>query len=193
MTDSAMTQLLGRNKIHPKKLTLWVACASITMLFAALTSAYMVRQAGGNWLEFPLPDIFFVNTAIIILSSVTLQAAYVSFKREREAWYKGLLLLSLVLGGTFVVMQYQGWQALYDMGVPLKLNPSGDFIYAISGIHLAHILGGLAAMAIGVIIAFTQPFKKTQARLLRFELTLTYWHFVGGLWLYLMLFWTQYR
>ena len=100
-------------------------------------------------------------------------------------------LVTLVLGLAFVYLQYQGWIALQDMGVPLKLNPSGDFIYAISGIHLAHILGGITALLIACIIAFTRTFKQTPARQLRFELTLTYWHFVDGIWLYLMVFWTM--
>ncbi len=194
MTDSIMADQLGRrNKIHPKKFALWVACASMSMLFAALTSAYMVRQAAGNWLEFPLPNIFFVNTAVIILSSVTLHASYIAFKSEREKAYKGLLIVSLLLGITFVVLQFEGWEVLAANGIPLKLNPSGDFVYALSWIHLAHLLGGIAAILIAVIVALSRPFKKTPARQLRFEMTLTYWHFVDGLWLYLMVFWILQR
>ena len=194
MTDSIMADQLGRrNKIHPKKFALWVACASMSMLFAALTSAYMVRQASGNWLEFPLPNIFFVSTAVIVLSSVTLHAAYFSFKREREGAYKALLILSLVLGLAFVALQFQGWEALAAMGVPLKLNPSGDFVYALSWIHLAHLLGGIAAIVVAVLVALSKKFKKTPARQLRLEMTLTYWHFVDGLWVYLMLFWIMQR
>jgi cytochrome c oxidase subunit 3 len=190
MTDTIMTEPVSRNKIHPKKFALWAACASMAMLFTALTSAYLVRQASGNWLEFPLPNIFFFNTLVILLSSVTLHASYLSFKKGKEAAYKVLLTATLALGLAFVYLQYQGWEALQAMGIPLKLNPSGDFIYAISGIHLVHILGGLAALTIACIVAFTRTFKITPARKLRFEMTLTYWHFVDGLWLYLMFFWT---
>lgn len=193
MEANNITQEYRRNKIHPKKFALWIACASMGMVFAALTSAYMVREAGGNWLEFPLPNIFFISTIIILASSVTLQSSYAAYKKENEKGYKGLLLFSLILGFSFVIMQYQGWVALHDMGVPLKLNPAGDFIYAISGIHLAHIFGGLVAMIIGAMVAFSMSFKVTPARKLRFELLLTYWHFVGGLWLYLMIFWTLQR
>ena len=193
MATISVDKQYRRNKIHPKKFALWVACASMMMVFMALTSAYMVRQAGGNWLEFPLPNIFFVSTAIILASSITLQSSYWSFKKEKEGMYKGLLLISLILGGAFVIVQYQGWLALQAMGVPLKLNPAGDFIYAISGVHLAHIVGGLVAMIVTALVAFVMKFKVTPARLLRFELLLTYWHFVGGLWLYLMIFWTLQR
>lgn len=188
-----MQQQYSRNKIHPKKFAMLVGCASMAMLFMALTSAYMVRQAAGNWLEFPLPNIFWVSTGVILLSSVTLHSAYIAYKRGAEGSYKVLLILSLLLGLAFVGMQYQGWEALQAMGIPLKLNPSGDFIYAVSGIHLAHLVGGLVALIIAVIVAFSQRFKVTQARSLRFELTLIYWHFVDGLWIYLMIFWTMTR
>ena len=194
MTDSIMAdQFSRRNKIHPKKFALWVACASMSMLFAALTSAYIVRQSSGNWLEFPLPNIFFVNTAVILLSSITLHGAYLAFKKEQEKAYKGLLIISLILGLAFVALQFQGWEALANMGIPLKLNPSGDFVYALSWIHLAHLLGGITALVVALIVALSQKFKKTPARLLRLELTLTYWHFVDGLWLYLMVFWILQR
>jgi cytochrome c oxidase subunit 3 len=179
-----------RNRIHPKKFALWVACASMGMLFAALTSAYMVRQAAGNWLEFPLPSIFFVSTAAILLSSGTLHGAYLAYKGERPRLFKGLLLLSLILGMAFLVLQYNGWAALKEMGIPLRLNPSGDFVYAISWIHAAHVVGGLAALIVTVIAAFARPVRVTPARKLRLELTLTYWHFVDLLWVYLIVFWT---
>ncbi|PSR14169.1 MAG: cytochrome oxidase subunit III [Bacteroidetes bacterium] len=193
MTESIMEQEIGRNKIHPKKFALLVACASMSMVFAAQTSAYMVRQASGNWLEFPLPNIFFFNTLVIVLSSVTLHGSYLAFKRAKENLFKGLLLLSLFLGIAFVVLQLQGWADLQAMGVPLKLNPSGDFIYAISGIHLAHVLGGITALLITAIVAFMMPFKLTPARKLRFEMSMLYWHFVDGLWVYLIVFWTLQR
>ncbi len=163
------------------------------MLFAALTSAYIVRQAGGNWLEFPLPNMFFVSTAIILSSSVAMHGSYVAFKKGNETLYKGLLVLAVLLGIGFVISQYMGWNALKDMGVPLRLNPSGDFIYVVSGIHVMHVLGGIAALFVSLFAAFGLPFKVTQARRLRFEMTLIYWHFVDFLWIYLIVFWTMFK
>ena len=179
-----------RNKIHPKKFALWVGCASILMLFAAWTSAYIVRKASGNWLEFRLPDIFIFSTIVILLSSVSLHASYNAFKKGKEQMYKLLLVLTTILGLTFLVLQYEGWQALALIGVELTTNPSGSFVYVISGAHAAHILGGVAALIIAMIHAFSLPYKVTPARKLRFELTLTYWHFVDFLWVYLLLFFT---
>lgn len=179
---------VGRNRIHPKKFALLLACASIVMMFAGLTSAYMVRHAAGNWLEFQLPILFGINTVIILGSSLALHAAYRGFMRGQEKPYKGLLLVAFGLGMAFLVMQYVGWLELQEIGVELNTNPSGSFVYVISGIHAAHVLGGVAALAVAVMHAFTLPFKKTAVRKLRFELTLIYWHFVDLLWVYLYIF-----
>ncbi len=177
-----------RNKIHPHKFALWVACGSITMMFAAFTSAYMVRQAAGNWLEFRLPGIFFFSAAAIVLSSIALHGGYLAFKTGRESWYKRGLLIALVLGLVFVVLQYKGWLAMEAMGIEFTGNPSGSFVYVISGIHAAHVLGGIGALTVALLQAYKQSYRPTAARQLRFELTLTYWHFVGALWIYLVLF-----
>lgn len=179
-----------RSNIHPKKFALWAACASIMMMFAAFTSAYIVRQAAGNWLEFRLPDIFYFNTVVILLSSLALHGSYLAFKRGHTPAYRILLVVAFILGLAFLVLQYQGWQALAAIGVELTTNPSGSFVYVISGVHAAHILGGVAVLALAILHAFVLPHKVVPARKLRFEMTLTYWHFVDFLWLYLLLFFT---
>jgi len=191
MNAGAVTEIRNtRSKIHPKQFALLVACASIMMMFAAWTSAYIVRQAAGNWLEFRMPDLFFVSTAVILLSSLTLHSSYISFKRGNESMYKLLLVATFILGIAFLVLQYMGWQAMIEIGVPLKTNPSGDFVYMISGAHALHILGGIAVLMVAMLHAFILKFNPTPARKLRFELTLTYWHFVDLLWVYLLLFLT---
>ena len=176
----------NRSKAAPQKFALWIGIASIVMMFGAFTSAYLVRRSAGNWLEFRLPDIFFVNTAVIVLSSVTLHFAYVSFKKGNEKWYKGLLITTFVLGILFVVLQYKGWEAMNAIGATFTANPSSSFIYVISGIHAAHVLGGMAALVVAMVHAFVLPFKPTLRRKLRFELVCQYWHFVDVLWVYLI-------
>lgn len=177
-----------RNRIHPWKFALWIGLASITMMFGALTSAYVVRRAAGNWLEFSLPDIFFVSTAVLLVSSITLHFSYKSFTGGQENKYKTFLIVSFILGIVFIALQYQGWMDLFAVGIDLKGNPSGSFLYVITGIHAAHIIGGLAAMVIALINAFTLKFKITERRKINFELTLQYWHFVDLLWVYLLIF-----
>ncbi|MEO6758617.1 MAG: cytochrome c oxidase subunit 3 [Saprospiraceae bacterium] len=167
---------------------MWVGIASIVMIFGSLTSAYIVRRSAGNWYEFKLPDIFFVNTLVIVLSSVTLHFSYAAFKKGREKVYQILLLATFVLGLAFVVLQYEGWQALNAIGATFKVNPSSSFVYVISGLHAAHVLGGIAALMVALVHAVLLPFKPTKRRRLRFELVVQYWHFVDILWVYLIVF-----
>ncbi len=161
---------------------------SIVMMFGSLTSAYIVRQAAGNWLEFRIPDIFYVSTGVILVSSVVLHAAYWAFRNGKEILYKAMLPLALGLGILFIILQYQGWNALYAIGVALDGNPGGSFFYVISGIHAAHVIGGIFAMTVALMHAYLLPFKPTEKRRRRFQLVLHYWHFVDFLWLYLFLF-----
>lgn len=185
---AALRQEYNQSKIHPHKLALWIAIGSIIMMFAAFTSAYVVRRAAGNWLEFKLPDIFMVNTVVILLSSVTIHLAYKGFLSGKEQQYKNLLIATFVLGLSFVVLQYVGWESMTDIGATFTVNPSSSFIYVISGLHAAHVLGGIAALTVALTHAYVLPYKPTLRRKQRFELVVQYWHFVDILWVYLMVF-----
>lgn len=178
----------SRSKIHPHKLTLWVGIGSIIMMFGALTSAYIVRRNSGNWFEFKIPDIFFLNTLVIILSSVTLHLSYRAFLKGAEQRYKGFLLATFLLGISFIVLQYMGWQVLTERGAGITINPSTSFMFVIPGLHAAHVLGGLGALVVAITHAFVLPYKPTPRRKLRFELVVQYWHFVDILWVYLIVF-----
>lgn len=186
--NSGAIEQKRRRGIHPPLFALWAAMASMVMMFGSLTSAYIVRQAAGNWLEFRMPDVFFISTGVILLSSVTLHLSYWGFRNGKGNLYKYLLPLTLLLGITFIVLQYQGWNDLYSIGVALDGNPGGSFFYLISGVHAAHIVGGLFALLVAVLHAFTLPYIPTEKRRRRFQLVLHYWHFVDILWVYLFLF-----
>ena len=175
-------------RIHPQVFALWMGFLSIIMMFIALTSAYIVKQAAGNWLEFIIPNSFYVSTAVILISSLTLHVSYSSFKKGKELLYKSMLVVTLILACVFIVMQYKGWFQLFDGGVDMKGNPSGSFFYLITGLHAVHILGGIAALIVAILHAFTLPFKPTERRRVRFSLVLQYWHFVDILWIYLFTF-----
>lgn len=186
MSVAAVTKNTSRNKIHPQKFALWLALGSISMMFAAFTSAYIVKQAAGNWVDFALPTAFYLSTAVIVLSSVTLHTSYFSFRKENFILYRILLAISLILGFAFVYFQYQGWNALFNIGIDLKGNPSGSFLYLITAVHAGHVLGGIAAITVAVLHAFTLKDKVTSKRILRFQLTYNYWHFMGFIWIYLL-------
>lgn len=188
MKVAAINQSSFRNRIHPHKFALYVSFASIIMMFGSLTSAYIVKSAAGNWLEFTLPSYFYFSTAALVLSSITLHTSYISFKNNNEKAYKSLLFISFILGMSFVSLQYYGWDALFSVGVDLKASVSGSFLYLITGLHAVHILGGLAAILTAIVHAFTLPFVVTEKRKNRFQLVIQYWHFVDILWIYLLIF-----
>ena len=176
------------NKLNPQKFALWVGMASIVMMFGAFTSAYIVKHAAGNWLEFPIPTLFYISTVLLVVSSITLHGSYYYYKKQHEGLYKGLLVSSLILGIAFVISQYMGWQELFALGVDMKANVSGSFFYLITGIHAVHVLAGIAAIVVALIHAFTLRFRYTEKRKNRFELVVHYWHFVDILWVYLLFF-----
>lgn len=187
--EAVMTQKDNRFfNFNASKFGLWVGLASITMMFAAFSSAYMVRQAAGNWLEFQLPSMFFYSTAVLLSSSVFLQLSYRFFVKEQFSLYKAFMLTAFVLGIIFVLLQYEAWMQMFEMGIDLKRNPSGSFVYVISGVHAAHVLGGVSTLIVALIHAFFLPKVVTQKRKNRFQLVLYYWHFVDILWVYLLLF-----
>jgi len=174
--------------IYPPLFALWLAMGGMVMMFGSLTSAYIVRHAAGNWLEFRIPEIFFFSTGIMLMSSATLHGSFAAFKKGNAGQYRILLLATLLLGIAFVVLQYQGWQQLYNIGVVLDGNPGGSFFYVISGIHAAHVIGGIFALATAALHAYSLSFRPTEKRRRRFQLVVHYWHFVDFLWLYLFLF-----
>ena len=135
-------------KVRTAKPMLWVGIVGIVMLFAGMTSAYIVRQAEGNWLYFDLPQTFYVSTVVLVLSSVTMFGAQYAIKEDQKGLTSILLISTLLLGASFALLQLKGWGELVDMGVFFagrESNPAGSFMYALSGLHLVHLAGGLLA------------------------------------------------
>lgn len=179
-----------RKKIHPHKFSLWVGMASILMMFAGFTSAYIVkRNDGNNWLEFTLPPVFWYSTLVILLSSLTIYLAGKAFKDRNMARYRALLVVTAVLGVLFTVLQWSGFQFLQDHGVKLigsNSNPAGSFLGVITGVHMLHILGGVVVLIVLLIRAFNTRRKNYSS--VPIEVASTYWHFVDAIWIYLFVF-----
>ena len=188
-----MSVVNQRRGIHPLNFALWISLGSITMMFGGFMSAYIVRQAAGNWLEFQLPGNFAISTFLLIISSLCIHWTFQQFKGGMELNYKIGLMTTFLLGIGFVFFQYQGWMALQEAGIDLKGNPSGAFVYVISGVHVAHVLGGLAALIVALAHGFGLPFKPTEKRITRLSITAQYWHYVDVLWIVLYLFFLYYR
>ncbi len=175
-----------RNKIHPHKFTLWVGIGSIMMMFAGLTSAYIVKRNQANWVSFELPVAFWYSTAAIILSSLTVFMAARAFKERAMSRYRTLVTATLVLGVVFVFLQLLGFRQLWHTGVTLTANVSYSFLYVIVGIHAAHVIGGIIALIVMSLKAFSSKVRNYST--VPVELISTYWHFVDILWIYLLIF-----
>lgn len=172
--------------MHPKKFAMWLFAASVGMLFASLTSAYIVRQAEGNWMYFDLPAILYWTTAVILVSSITMQMGYWAAKKDQLERVKVMVSITMGLGLVFLIGQWMAWLYLVDHSIHLIGNPSGSFLYIITGIHGLHIISALIYLAIVLVSAYR--FKIHSRSLARIEMCTTYWHFLGGLWLYLFIF-----
>jgi cytochrome c oxidase subunit 3 len=172
--------------MHPKKFAMWLFMASVMMLFAALTSAYIVRQAEGNWLFFELPTLFTVSTVVIVLSSVSMQAAFFAARKNQVARVRMQLAFTFAAGLVFLVLQVVGWQALVGNSVFFVGNPSGSFLYVITGLHGLHIVSALVFLLI--VWAASLKITRYTEKLAQMEMCTTYWHFLGVLWVYLYVF-----
>lgn len=164
---------------------------SMIMLFAGLTSAYIVREAEGNWLEFDMPQSFTISTIILLLSSVTMYFAVKFARNGNILRLRNILGITLLLGLGFVLFQLLGWNELLKMNVFVggsTSNPSGSFLYVLTGLHLAHLAGGLFYLAYVLLISIRNSKSFGPKNVLSVELCSTFWHFLDILWLYLFLF-----
>jgi cytochrome c oxidase subunit III len=179
---------LPRKKIHPQKFALYIAMASIAMMFAGLTSAYIVRKSQGNWRAYEMPQAFWYSTAVILLSSITIFLGLQAFRQRKMPRYRLLITITLILGILFGVLQYLGFYELYHLPQPVRVegNPSESFLFIIAGLHLLHIAGGVVALLIVFFRAFRVRTKEYSSTGL--EIVANYWHFVDLLWIYLFIF-----
>ena len=175
-----------RHRIHPHKFTMWVAIGSIIMMFAGLTSAYIVKSGQANWVEVKTPTFFWYSTAVLLISSITMQAALRSFKQRSMREFRTLFLATLVLGIIFVILQWKGFTYLWEHGVRFEGAGAGQFLYIIFGLHAIHVIGGVVAL---IVMAARQYLSRTRNyNAVPVEVMSTYWHFVDLLWLYLFVF-----
>lgn len=184
MNQAVSTQ--PRNKIHPHKFTLWVAIGSIIMMFAGLTSAYIVKGSLPGWSTVKMPVIFYYSTAIMIISSVTIQSGLKAFKERNMRQYRRLTTATIALGLIFILLQILGFAQLHNSGVLLEGSGAGVFLYIIFGLHAVHVLGGIVALLFMFFKAFSTRIRNYSP--VPVEVVATYWHFVDLLWLYLFVF-----
>ena len=170
---------------------IWVAIASIVMLFTGLASAYIMRSASADdWVRIAMPKVLWLSTAAILISSVTIEISRRSLKRQAK--YGMWLTITTALGVIFVASQYFAWRQLARQGVYMASNPHSSFFYLFTGAHAIHVLGGLGALAY-LLLRTRRKAETVEGELKRVgavDAAAIYWHFLDGLWicLFLLLF-----
>jgi len=162
---------------------LWLFLGTASMLFIGFTSAYILRRASGDWRPLSAPPILWLNTAVLFLSSATLEGA----RRRLRGWdipaAQAWLAFTGILGVSFVVGQVLAWRSLAASGVFLSSNPHSSFFYLLTGVHVAHLLGGLVWFMADFVRIRRLAFTPGEDGLRLFA---TYWHFLAVLWAYLL-------
>ena len=175
-----------RKKIHPHKFTLWVAIGSIIMMFAGLTSAYIVKRDQPGWTSFDMPSTFWYSTGVILFSSLTVQLALKAFKEREMKRYRNWITMTAILGIVFIGLQMLGFKQIWNTGVTFRGSGAGQFLYVIAGLHAAHVLGGVIVLLVMFFKAFSKKIRSYDP--VPVEVASTYWHFVDFLWIYLFIF-----
>jgi cytochrome c oxidase subunit 3 len=166
------------------RLGMWFALTGIVMLFAAFTSALVVRKGMSlDWVSVAVPRVLWLNTGVLLASSVTLEHSRRALARGVAGRFTGWLYATLVLGLVFIGGQLVAWQELASRGVYLATNPSSSFFYVLTAAHGVHLLGGV--IGLGYVVFRAGNIARGIARRTPVEVTAIYWHFMDALWIYI--------
>ena len=187
--ENSLKQELKQAKRKSAKPMLWVSMISMTMMFAGLTSAYVVSRKRDDWVSFDLPNAFYTSTILILISSITFMLAKFFIKKDNRQLTTLFLASTLILGAAFVYFQFEGFNELFNSGLFFAGEHStvkSSFIYGITLAHLAHIAAGIIVLLIVFYNHLTKKYTSTE--FLGLELGAIFWHFVDILWIYLFFF-----
>ena len=175
--------------IKAKKMMLLFSMLSIAMTFAGLTSAYIVSKSRPDWLkEFELPMAFTISTIVILLSSISIWIAKKNVKKNNVSNTSLWLLITFGLGIVFIVSQFSGFRELISQGyffTGAQSTITTSFLYVLTVLHLIHLFAGIIVL---IVVMFNNYKNKYKIQKLGFELAVTFWHFLGVLWIYLFVF-----
>ncbi len=183
-------------RFHPQNILLSFLLMSLTMLFLALTVSYVYSRVQNGIPPIRLPLLFAVNTVVLIGSSVSLHQAKLAFLSDQTVRYQRMLVLTLLLSICFLVGQGFAWKALYTANIGINHSTTAAYVYAISILHLVHVLGGIPFLVIFTYKAFSKlkdpisvlVYFSDSMKRLHLKLLLKYWHFLDILWIYLVIF-----
>jgi cytochrome c oxidase subunit III len=176
---------------HVREIGLWMFLGTIFMLFAAFTSAYVVRRSGGDWVPVRLPLVLWLNTAVLLASGVLVEGAKRAAAPTRVA--AGGLLAACLLAALFLAGQIEAWRELVATGVYLRTNPASSFFFILTGVHGVHLLAAFVALA--YLLGCTLQRAATAPVIPAPDddwpalagLVTTFWHFLTAVWIYLLL------
>ncbi len=181
---------------HPYNVLLILVLFSITALFLALSAAFIYTRLSNGMPPIKLPPIFLFNTLILLGSSATMVWAKRAYRADNTQNYQRALIATMVLSVAFMIAQFVGWRELFRQDIFINSDNSASYLYVISGLHFAHVIAGLPFLGlflwkarkqmiepVSVLVYFSDPEKRLKLRLLTI-----YWHFLDGLWIYLILF-----
>ena len=191
MTAMNLTEQPDAAKIiRAKKNILWFGIISLTMSFAGLTSAYVVSKERPDWISnFNIPQAFYIALVIIVISSITVHLAKKAIQKEKNSQGMVLLIVTFLLGISFIVFQFVGFSEIIQSGYNFTGPTSSittSFIYLVVILHIAHVVGGLISLLVVIYNHYKQKYRN--GKTLGIELAATFWHFVDAVWIYLFLF-----
>lgn len=182
--------------IHPHAIALYILLMGVSSLFIGFSFSYLYSRVQSGIPPIKLPNLFVANTLLLLASSYTLNKCMQHYKADKTEQYKAFLGYTLLLTTLFLISQIFAWNQLYSSGILLTHSNMASYLYLISGLHFVHVIAGIPFLAIffyharkymvepvSVLVYFTDPDKKRKLQLLT-----TYWHFLDGLWIYLVLF-----
>lgn len=186
---------------HPYNVLLTLVLFGITVLFLSFSAAFIYSRVQSELPPIKLPLIFIFNTLVLLGSSGAMIWAKRAYLADNTRNYQRALMATIVLSLVFLVLQFLGWRALFQQEIFLSSSNAASYLYVISGLHFAHVIGGLPFLGlflfkaykqmrepVSVLVYFSDPEKRLKLRLLTL-----YWHFIDGLWIYLVLFfWINY-
>jgi cytochrome c oxidase subunit 3 len=176
---------------HHYRIGMWIAVASILMLFMALTSAYVFRAGTAGWQTISTPPMLWASTAIIIASSVAFELARKSLRRDNRASYRRWLGVAVALGFAFLASQLLAWRELVAQGFYLSSNPHSSFFYLLTALHGLHLTGGIVGLSYLLLRSGRAGRGGEEERVIKVRRRAAadavgiYWHFMDGLWVYL--------
>lgn len=176
----------GRGASRRASITgLLVLLAASVMFFAAFTSAFFVRRGMSNdWVDTPLPPILWLNTGVLVASSIALELARRALRSSRRTAFNRYWTGATLLGALFLGGQYMAWLQLNAAGIYLATNPSSSFFFLLTCVHAVHLVGGISALGyidVQALLLRLGPSKRTAV-----DVSAYFWHFLDAIWIYLM-------